>query len=659
MPQKTPRAVLTLAFALATLAAFTASLPSARAATNWLEPTPEERAAKASAIDPDAGAEVLYRLKQVDDSNINNAVTEEYVRIKIYNENGVSALSKIEIPYNPKTEKIKDLAARVIKPGGSKTELDKKAFYDREVVKDDSTRTRVRMISFSLPAMEPGAIVEYRFRRASKTNIFAVRFDLMGNMPVRNASFQFRPVRFAPGYTTKSFFHLCSPSRQRRAAGFYCYEVNNMKAAVDEPLMPPDDDVRPWMVFYPAESVSRADFWNEVADALAATADACIKKGNTLARDTAAQITRGAAPGRAQAAALNDFCRAQILNIDTDPTPGPPDPKLNTKDPRTPDDVLKTKKARTQEIQILFVALARSLGLDARPVVCSRRSDGKFSPALHMASCMPDNIVAVRLGDQWQFYDPAHREVDTGMLFWDNEGQESLIPDPDGSLWETTPVSPPEKSREKRTAHLQIDGDGALSGDMRIEMTGHGACAARLRYMTETQAAIEGKARDRLRKRLPNAEISDVTASGSADVLKPFVLACKVRVPNYAETSGQRMFVQPGFFTKGEDPMFTAATRAHDICFPYADTEEDEVTIKVPDGYSIEAGSAPESVKQADWGSYTVTLGLKPKSHTLVYTRAFAYSKLQQSAADYDQIKKLFDFLHAQDTHVLTLKKNN
>ena len=181
MLEKFPRAFrasLTFAHALARALAFVAlaafatglSAPSLRAKMAWQPISDEERAATASTIQPDVGAEVLYRYKQVDDSKVGSANTNEYWRIKVYNENGLKALSKIEITYDPKAEAIKDLAARVIKPDGSSTELGKKAFFDRESAKVGKQRERV--ISFSFPGLAPGVIVEYQFRRASTTTIF-------------------------------------------------------------------------------------------------------------------------------------------------------------------------------------------------------------------------------------------------------------------------------------------------------------------------------------------------------------------------------------------------------------------------------------------------------------------------------------------------------
>jgi len=66
-------------------------------AVTWLPVTAEDRAATASKIDPDAGAEILYRMKQYDNGEMGAGETSEYVRIKVFNEKGVRRASKVEI----------------------------------------------------------------------------------------------------------------------------------------------------------------------------------------------------------------------------------------------------------------------------------------------------------------------------------------------------------------------------------------------------------------------------------------------------------------------------------------------------------------------------------------------------------------------------------
>ena len=90
---------------------------------------------------------------------------QHYVQIKIFNDRGRESQSKIDI-FAPKVGgrevKITDIAARTIKPDGSIVELKKEDIFERTVVKASGLKVKAK--SFAMPGVEPGAIIEYRWR---------------------------------------------------------------------------------------------------------------------------------------------------------------------------------------------------------------------------------------------------------------------------------------------------------------------------------------------------------------------------------------------------------------------------------------------------------------------------------------------------------------
>lgn len=622
-------------------------------AIDWIAPTPEELATTASTIDPDAGAEILYRVKQIDDSGSRGA-TEEYIRIKVYNEKGVRELAKIDVPYDHKNERIRSIEARAIKPDGTIITIDKKDFYDREVIKYGNLRVRVR--SFSFPLLEPGMIVEYKSRRRAKDNIIALKLDFMSEMPTRRVLFRIRPQPLPPGFRTMGFFRHCGEQKlQHGKDGFAYIEMADLKAAGTEPYMPPVEDVQPWMVFYPTYGRTMS-YWAHVSRGLSEIAAEATKKPVKLVTETAAAITKGLGMPADQLAAINDYCREQIKNTDYDTQSGDDAPKKRGKGPRKPADVIKSKSGDTIEIQTLFIALATTLGLEARSALCARRTNGMFIKDMPSLWQLPDLLVAAHYMDQWHYYDPARRDVPTGMLRWYNEKQMALVTQARGFRWMVTPSSPVEKSPVKRTARLRLDAEGALEGEVRIELSGHPACDARERFESETQNKVEEIIRESVQARFPNAELSKAGIFNIDDASKPFVIAYNVRVPAYAERAGQRLFFQPGFFTKGQDARFTAESRAYDVCFNYPTLDEDHVVIALPDGYKLEEAAAPRAVDRTKWGRYSIEIAHNRTRHTIIYKRIFEFLPVRMSAEKYPEVKKIFDFVHLQDSHTLTIR---
>jgi hypothetical protein len=100
----------------------------------WRPVDPADLALKAAVVEPNADAEAIFWDIRIDDGGENDLVLSHYVRIKIFTERGRDQYSKIDIPYLSGI-KIKDVAARTIKPDGSIVELLRDDIIEKTVVK--------------------------------------------------------------------------------------------------------------------------------------------------------------------------------------------------------------------------------------------------------------------------------------------------------------------------------------------------------------------------------------------------------------------------------------------------------------------------------------------------------------------------------------------
>ncbi|OAM87770.1 DUF3857 and transglutaminase domain-containing protein [Termitidicoccus mucosus] len=625
-------------------------------AIDWQPLDPGDLAATASAIDPDAGAEILYRYLEIDDSfnyDSSGSSSHEYIRIKIYNDKGVRELDKIDIPYT-NLSSVRRLMARVIKPGGGILEVNKDAFHQRDIVKKGDRK--VQVISFSFPSIEPGDIVEYKWDTRSDTNVYGLQLRLLREMPTRRVCFRVKPF-LAPGLNFDVFYHQCQQQKfERDREDFHSIELRDLPAFKEEPWMPPEDEVQPWILFYPMLVEEKpGNFWPNTGKTTAGDMASYTRRPSKEIKEAAARITAGATTVEERARLINDYCRNQILNTSRYiPKSGD---IVKPKSKPTPGYTLEKKQGRTIDIVTLYHALARAAGLDSRVALCADRSDAFFRRDIRLSSQLPAQIVAVKDGGGWLFFDPAFDSVPAGSLRWYNEGVPVLVATPQSVEWLTTPLTPADRTRLKRTARLRLNDEGTLMGELRFDYFGHYEIQARIDFMLETPEKREEIMRERLQSRIPGAEISRLEMPGIDDLAAPVYITYNIRIPNYAERVGPRLFFQPGYFEKGNQPRFTAETRDHDIYFPYPWSVEDDVEIGVPAGFSLEEASAPGSMPEnADWGKYTVQIAFKKSTKTIIYKRAFAFTPVRFSKESYAQVKRLFSALHHRDAHTLSLK---
>ena len=59
---------------------------------------------------------------------------------------------------------------------------------------------------------------------------------------------------------------------------------------------------------------------------------------------------------------------------------------------------------------------------------------------------------------------------------------------------------------------------------------------------------------------MSTAQVSGISVENVKDAIKPLVLRYHVKVPQYAQRTGRRLFFQPGFFEQGAPQTFSSAT---------------------------------------------------------------------------------------------------
>src|SRR5205823_14799174 len=128
---------------------------------------------------------------------------------------------------------------------------------------------------------------------------------------------------------------------------------------------------------------------------------------------------------------------------------------------------------KSTDIDYLFAALATAAGFEARMARVGDRGDTFFDPSFADDYQLQSYDIAIKVGNDWRFFDPGSTYVPFGMLRWQEEGQQALVCNPTGAVFVRTPLSQPEKSLVKHTGKFLLREDGTLEGDVQIEYTGH------------------------------------------------------------------------------------------------------------------------------------------------------------------------------------------
>lgn len=620
----------------------------------WKPIDPAHLAMKTPMVEKDADAEALLWEVYIND----NSDTTEYtnlLRVKIFTERGKETQSKIDIPYFKGTG-IKDISGRTIKADGSITELKKDAIFDREVVKFGGYKLKAK--SFAMPGVEPGAIIEYRWREVSASSDNYLRLYFQREIPVQVVRYYLKPLSGAINPMSTITFQGNPAPFVKDKDGFYRTEMANLPAYREESRMPPADQVRTWMLVYYAPDVRKdpATYWKDLGRLYYEALKGEMKVNDEI-RKAATDAVGDATTPEQKLERIFNFCRTKIKNVNDDASGLTDDQLKKMKENRSAADTLKRGYGTGTDIDFLFAAMATAAGFDARYARLSDRSRRFFDAKFTNPYFMNAYNIAVKLGDKWRFFDPASTYAPFGMLRWQEEGVAALVCDGKEPALVETQLSPPEKSVTKRIANLRLAEDGTLEGEIRVEYTGHFAVSMKEDDDDETPEQREAKLRDAVKSRLSSAEFANIKIESVNDPLKPYVYSYKVRVPGYAERTGKRIFLQPAFFQKGIGALFPTSTRQNDIYFHFPFTEEDVVTIDLPTGYALDNAEQPSSFNFGGAGHYNVSVGVTQDQQALQYKREFRFSAMIIPKAAYPNLKRAFDAVHQNDNHTITLKQ--
>ena len=641
------------------------AVPAWAAGDDWKPVDPAHLSLKNSTVEKEADAEAIFWEVRIDDNPDGNLIFNHYIRVKVFTDRGRESQSKIDIIYGKifgAEIKINDIAARTIKPDGSIVELNKKDIFDRTVVKASGLKYKAR--SFAMPAVEPGCIIEYRWRE-TRVNDDAnyVRLQFQRDIPVQRVQYLIKPYAYEGANFHSITLHGKSSPWVKEKNGFYSTTMTNMPAVHEESRMPPEDEVKTWMlVFYQMVNDDRSNvekYWMETGKRYYEVTKSLIKPNDEV-KKMAATLVADAKTDDEKLERLFEFCRTKIKNASNDASGMTPDEIAKLKDNKNPADTLKRGVGSSGNIDHLFAALANAAGFDARIVLSPDRGDLFFDKSIPNAYFVDPMNIGVNVGGTWKFFNPGFSYIPFGMLRWQEEGQPALITDAKQPVWVETPMSKPEQSLVKRTAKLRLSDDGTLEGDIRVEYTGHFAIERKHDMDDQSENEREESVKGEIKEQMSAAEISGIKIENVTDHVKPLIYSYHVRIPNYAQRTGKRLFIQPAFFQHGRGPVFATTGRTYPIYFHYPWSEQDLVDIELPKGYSFDNAESPQPFGSGDISKYEISVGAATDGSLLVYKRNFFFggkSSILFPVEAYGPLKNYFEMMHKQDNHTIALKQ--
>jgi hypothetical protein len=652
------------------LCALVLAIPVLAQDRGWKPVTPDELKLSTPKVEPDADAEALLWEVYVSDEESGGdlqTVLHHYLKVKVFNERGREAFSKMDIPYGRLPGlgfniRIRDISARTTKPDGSVVMLKDADIFERDVVKGDDVKLKAK--SFATPGIEPGAVIEYRWKEIRGTVSYYQRLQFAREIPVQVVRYYIKPLDHPTLGMMGQPFNTTNTPIKRENSGYYSTSVFNVPSFKEEPRMAPEYAIRPWLLLYYTKNakIEPEKFWKDHGRSVFSEHKDSLNQSDEIKR-AASEAVGAESDLEKKIEKLFYYSQDKIKDILDDQYNTPEEELTKFKANKNAGEALKRGLGTSDDINHLFAAMAIASGFETRVVKLPRRSDIFFPKWLTDDYFIRTENVAVKIGDTWRFFDPGSKYIPFGMLRWEEEGQSALISDNKEPVWATTPLSEAPKSAEIRKGNFKLFEDGSLEGKVTIEYTGHVGA-----YYKEYNDDDNPQQREETLKNLvksnisSSAEISEISIENVTDPRKPFRYIFKLKVPAYATRTGKRMFFQPNVFERGSRPLFENAARRHEIYFQYPFAEMDELTIEIPPGFELESPDAPATLADSGKiGINDITIGVSKDKKYVSYKRNFSFGNkgvIRFETGTYPALKAMFQAFHSANTHALTLRQS-
>jgi len=519
------------------------------------------------------------------------------VQARLLTQKGLEDFQSVSLHYQREGETLDGVRARVVRPDGTSTSLGGADIADVSTTGAElHSDGRARVLDFSKAACI-GCVVEYRWETTSTLHQVPFRWHVAGEHLTLLSRLT---VHLSPGqeleYALVQGRERGEPHpRETPEAGggrALAFEWRDTKLPPGEPFAPPDG-VRAPVLRY----ALRADAalpgearlfrtWDDLGRWFHALWASRLAPSPEL-EALGASLAAGADSPREKLRRLYDHVRSRIRYEAVEYG-------LGGWQPRMPSFVVSAGYGDCKDKAALLVALARTQGVEAHPVLLGTRDRlPPVQPSPHLA--LHNHAVAVAFPDGSPvFLDPTCRDCPMGALPWSDEGVPVVILRGAEAELSRTPEGIPADSRIERTSEVALEPDGSAT------------VAFSARGVGQAGAWIRGALRNRNPRELDDlARTLAVLSAGSAtpvsreardpdDDSRPAGLDARLQVRGAAmREPGGTLVVRPSRLLGHSFPLLPAEDRRLPVHLEERWLQVSRLRVTLPAGWTAEALPAP------------------------------------------------------------------
>jgi len=619
------------------------------------QPTSEELRMTIDPKAPGAAAVYLYREEKTDDQAHLHSF---YERIKVLTEKGKD-LATVKIPYEYGKVQIAGIQGRTIHADGTVVPLKAKP---SDLLDFKDSDHQFKQIVFNLPDVQVGSILEYRLLiHYGDDEARSPEWIIQRPYFVHKAHYFFDPY-YNSGHTVTNsrgepMEGLMYSKRlggtgdvERDKNNRFTLDLTDIPALPDDDFMPPLNTIQWSVVFYYSYANTADEYWAREGAHWAKDVDHLAAPSGPV-KQMAAGIVSASDSEEAKARKLY----AAVMKIPNKDFMG--NSIGGRGGIRDAAGVIKAGNGSSDEVALLYVALARAAGLKAWPMQVVNRDRATFEPTYLSMGQFDDFIAIVELDGKEVYLDPGEKLCAFGALHWKHELTTGMRIVGNSSTIANTPAGTAQAVDLKRIADVTLDDHGTVQGTVRLVMSGQEAIHWRQMALEIERSELTKRFNDWVDSSLPDGVIADFDHFDGLDGYDEDLVATAKLSGTLGSATGKRLIL-PGllFESRGKHPFVAQETRAVPIDLHYATMEQDEVSYHLPKGVTI---STIPMAANLSWGDHAALRIESSRTGTSVnIARNFTRNSVVLDAGYYPMLRKFYLQMSEADQQQIVLTRD-
>jgi transglutaminase-like putative cysteine protease len=563
---------------------------------------------------------------------------------------------------------VRALEARTIQPDGTVVPLTGSPATLLKKVGNEPNE-----VTFTLPSVEVGSILEYRYQ---------VRYDRFQSAPewqiqqpyfVHKAHYLYSPSdQFLPndvsgaGISNKELkgphdqvltdirtANILPPGKEigKDATGRYYLDLTDIPAIPQEAYAPPVGERVYQINFYYTYTVEQKEFWQKEMQFWTKDVNRYIAPTGMI-KNTAAELAGPSDTPLDKAKKI--YVMVQKLT-NTDLASDSPTAVSTSIPQGSVETVLERKSGNSREIALLYLALARAVGLDAQPERIASRDEHIFSPQFLSTSQLDGLVIGVTIDGKEIVIDPGEKMAPFQTLYWGHAGSGGVAMTANGKV-ETiiTPMQVNTDNTIVRVGTLNVGPQRTVSGTLKVGFIGQQALEWRQKALRTDANTVKQQLEKAIAAQVPDGVQVHIDRISSLDDPTKQLVAVVQFSGSITDHPGNHLALPRLFFeSKETDPFPSEETRTLPVDMHYPAQEEEQITYALPSGFALESAPQDATLKWEDNAAYQ--LRSKVEGNNVINARVLARGFTLLDASEYGKLRDFYHKVVTADKQQITL----